>query len=64
MEHKHKRTRNTEYRLTADAAAFLSENYPRPYRLTPQAHLLLDIKSHRQEVDEIINEYEAANHDH
>lgn len=64
MKHKHKRTRNKEYWLTADATAFLSENFPRPYRLTPQAHNFLEAKSHRQEVDEIIDEYEAENHDH
>jgi hypothetical protein len=64
MKHPRKRTSNRGFWLTAEAAAFLSQNFPRPYRLTPEGIAAIEAQSHRQEMDEVIDEYEAENHDH
>lgn len=59
MNHPRSRGKNRGYQLTDDAAAFLSENHPRPYRLTPDAVAVLGKeKSHRQMVEETIDEME------
>jgi hypothetical protein len=56
MKHPRRSTSNRGYQLTADAAAFLNQEYPRPYRLTPEGKAEIEKQSHRQEMDEIIDE--------
>jgi hypothetical protein len=65
MKHPRKRTANRGYQLTAEAAAYLSENRPVSYQFTPEGEKrLLQEKSHRQMVDETIDQHEAENLDY
>lgn len=58
MNHPIKSTSDCGFRLTAEAVALLNDKHERRYRFTPEGKAEMEKQSHRQLVDEAIEEME------
>ena len=56
MKHPRSRTPIRGYQLTAEAAALLNQQFERRHRLSPEGKAEMEKQSHRQEMDEVIEE--------